>query len=463
MNDVHLIALVKFLSDSKYYSIVIPGHINDSILNEIPDARAISYVVSCQRLEDVDAFIVHKGLMHRIDPDALLEIYFNWSCVFANDVFCIFARQSKGNVDTTSHSAHLAPVTSFVSKLHQKHNTVGIPKSAVIVSAFGVQNVGDDLVSISSERMLRDVGIEQITKSGPNVSLDDIEHHDLIVLGGGGLLYDSDPENLENYLYPLRTASRLGKKTAVLGVGTQGLHSTIGRESTAGILRNVDFISVRSPLDKEVIEGLDGSIDLEVVDGQDMGFYAAGELRAHAIAVKVRRKLALFSISITIRERLAALGLDFERICSEILNRLIQDGYEVNLALHSLDDERYYYSLAEMHNLRILDLARLGIYGTASVYSRSDLVVTSRFHAIIYAAIFGRRVVSLYGDRCKSGRLLKSYLPSILRQSEEIEDFDLDRLMAKIDQATSPDPSEVKSCEEAAMVMKDRLAAAIMV
>lgn len=458
MLDTNLIQIIEFINSRKYECIIVPGYAHAILSEETPSVRYYSYIASFEDIDDVDAIVIHKGLMHRIDKRIFLEAYFNWVPVFANDVVCIFTKSGERNLGADLQRQHLRPVENFVAKLHNKHRKVNKPNSAVIVSAYGVQNVGDDLVSIASERMLLDVGIDEVTKSGPSVAIEDIEASDLVVLGGGGLLYDSDQENLENYLYPMRAAASRGKRTAILGVGSQGLHSPIARACTARILRDVDLLSVRSPLDKEVLEGLDSSVKLDVIEGQDMAFYIADDLRALAIDVRSEEKAALFSVSITIKERLAIAGIDIGEACNAIITDLKEKGYKVSLALHSTDDEDFYAAISRRNDVRIVDLASIGIFGTASLYARSDLIITSRFHAIIYGAIFGKSVVSLYGNKCKSGRLLNSYLQSILRQSEEIEKLNLNRLLGKIAHAAPVEASEVQACEKLAKSVKDKLA-----
>ena len=112
-------------------------------------------------------------------------------------------------------------------------------------------------------------------------------------------------------------------------------------------------------------------------------------------------------------------------------------GYEVLLTVHSTDDLQFYKELSKSLAVRIVSLDRLGIFGTARLYASADAVVTSRFHALILSAIFGKPVVSLYGAG-KGGRLLSSGLPSLKDQSQDINAFNLKEFLDKISNCKPP-------------------------
>ncbi|MBW4092543.1 MAG: FkbM family methyltransferase [Proteobacteria bacterium] len=50
--------------------------------------------------------VLHKGQVDSLDLDALLPTLIRWQCIFANEVFCVFAPDA----DTTAESRHLEPL-----------------------------------------------------------------------------------------------------------------------------------------------------------------------------------------------------------------------------------------------------------------------------------------------------------------------------------------------------------------
>ncbi len=91
-----------------------------------------------------------------------------------------------------------------------------------------------------------------------------MEAADLVVVGGGGLLYDihhlgePDVENVGNYTAPFLRARLLGKPAVGLGLGTQSIATPLGRRAFGHALRAADLLTVRDDGDVETLRGQAG-------------------------------------------------------------------------------------------------------------------------------------------------------------------------------------------------------------
>ena len=222
----------------------------------------------------MDAILIHKDLLHRLGNDLVSCIYFLWHPCFANEVYVVFAKSSLKRSLPQQESGlaeHLGPIESFVAARPLTCKRPPKTGRVAVVSAFGVGNIGDDLVSLASARMLEDIGFSEVTLTGPNPSYDVLCDADVIALGGGGLFYDSDLENLANYIYPLQEARRQRKPFLALGVGVQALHSELGKSIYRQNLAFADLLAIRDQVDADQLLEIDRSL-LEHFCRQRYGF-----------------------------------------------------------------------------------------------------------------------------------------------------------------------------------------------
>ncbi len=79
----------------------------------------------------------------------------------------------------------------------------------------------------------------------------EIERLDLLILGGGGILFDKEADV---FLRELEIASQLGVKTMVYAVGVGPLNTDFSRKRVTEVLNNVDVITVREREAKKILE-----------------------------------------------------------------------------------------------------------------------------------------------------------------------------------------------------------------
>lgn len=91
--------------------------------------------------------------------------------------------------------------------------------------------------------------------------LAEIERLDLMLLGGGGILYDREAEF---YLRLVRLAQEVGVATATYAIGAGPLERPADRESVAAVLNEMELISVRETAAKRLLEEIGVERDITV-------------------------------------------------------------------------------------------------------------------------------------------------------------------------------------------------------
>jgi polysaccharide pyruvyl transferase CsaB len=81
--------------------------------------------------------------------------------------------------------------------------------------------------------------------------LDDVRRLDLLLLGGGGILYDREAET---YLRTVRLAQEAGVPTATYAIGAGPLERPSDREAVANVLNRMTLITVREAAAKLLLE-----------------------------------------------------------------------------------------------------------------------------------------------------------------------------------------------------------------
>ena len=456
MTDNNLGEALLALRNSALKTVVIPDYLYST---QSGLAKEVFPYIALKKelLSQVDAILIHKGLMHRLGVDVVSQVYFSWFPCFVNEVFALFSKSPSKFLPNSGSSDpfdHLGPLEVFLAREPACFDRNRPLSNAAVVSAFGVGNIGDDLVSLASQQLLLDVGLSNVVLTGPDPTYEQLCDADVIALGGGGLFYDYDLCNVANYIYPLQEAKRQKKPFLALGVGVQGIHSALGKAIYIQNLPSADLLSIRNEVDARELLELDPSLS-NIFVGNDMAFYLAETLRASASAVQKDRRIALFSVSITHEGHLKKQGFDLKVIAQKTIGHLRARGYEVLLTLHSSDDFEFYKELSRTLSVRMVSLERLGIHGTAKLYASADAVVTSRFHALILSAIFEKPVVSLYGSG-KAGRLLNLGLPSLKPQSQDISAFNLKEFLDKISNCKPPAREDVEKCIAGAVGIRDQ-------
>lgn len=464
MTDSIFQNMVRLVQSSDCETVVVPDDMYAFVSKN--KKKIIPYIaLTDSDLQSIDLVVVHKGAMHRLGHQALSAVALSFKPTYADEVYVCYERGGKSgsgiSVGAGEEGAlfmqHVPPVRGYLAGEVVASRPRRAVQSAVLVSAYCVGNIGDDLVSLAAKKMLQDAGVPEVTLAGPNVTYDAIQNADVVAVGGGGLFYDSDIVNCGNYLYPLQEAQRQGKFAAVLGVGVQGITTPVGKQAYATHLQSVDFLSVRDPIDRRELIAVDDRLG-RTIAGADMAFYMADDVRRVGQPFATEKPLALFSISSVLEARLAKRGYALADVAAGIIQSLKSRGYDVLLVLHSEDDRKLFTILSEKEGLPLIESASFGLGATARLYASASLVVTSRFHALILGVMFSKPTVSLNSSTGKTGKLVTSYLGSIKDQCQSLESFDLGEIIGKLQHAQPVETREVEHCVAMTHAMRAELA-----
>ena len=148
----------------------------------------------------------------------------------------------------------------------------------LIVGAFGYGNLGDEAIRDIELKIFSEFG--EVKWDSPDMDREKVDWADVIVIGGGGLLYDSPPHrpwtgpdphpNVENYMRYADEAIKHNKTLIFFCIGEQGIHHPYTVKRYREVLNQADHISVRDPEDAAILYSL--GIDRDVLVAGDPAF-----------------------------------------------------------------------------------------------------------------------------------------------------------------------------------------------
>lgn len=444
--------------------ILCPDHMCRALARALPGRLVIPFCAGpTLTAGQIGAVVLHKPSMHRLDFALLAEVVARFPPVHADAVFVLYRRGAAPDALPPEMALHLSIVDHVLRHLPLPAPGPPRRRRAVVVSAHGAGNIGDDAVSLAAAHIARSVGFEEVDLSGPAWSPEQVDSADLVIVGGGGLLYDihhlgdADVENVGNYTSPILRARLLGKASAGLGLGTQSIATPLGQRAFGHALRAADLLTVRDEGDvAELRERLS-------MAGARLTADLAFALRALERPGRPRpppvpmaadgpagRPLALVALPATISRAFG--GMDGLVEYGAALLRELAETHQVLVAQHSADDAELCASLRQAAGARVQPLDRIGVRASLALYRAASTVVTGRYHGIIFAALGGRaRVVAIGRESTKIGRLLRHDLLSL--GGARLDPADLKRTAPAdaLGRAAHPAPAEVRRLEARAL------------
>ena len=185
------------------------------------------------------AFCARKDLLHRLDRRLVEAIATPEQITYSNDAFFVAClsppRTFRGLYEERRYRDYMGKRASVLANAQGRNSTPywRIDKGAgnfkaLVVGATNMGNVGDDIIAGSIGSWLREAKADcSVFYSDFRVSRADLADFDLVIVGGGGIVYASqfgqnETDNLANYFkIPLWT-KELSIACIVLGVGVQG-------------------------------------------------------------------------------------------------------------------------------------------------------------------------------------------------------------------------------------------------
>jgi hypothetical protein len=295
----------------------------------------------------------------------------------------------------------------------------------LVASANGYGNVGDDICGYGAKYLIEKLDPQaEVVVTSPPFDEKLAEQADVIVLGGGGIFYDGDRANVENYLSYLEYAQKHGKRSVVLGVGVQGIGTDWGKQRYREVLNRCDLVTVRSPHDKELLDGIGVE---NVYATQDLGFLANEwvkpipfKLLRRLVGRITRRKpqlgLAVIDLHVIKGDAFDDTSANFMDSLENSLDHIC-DKFDVKLLVHSRDDKTWYDKLSSHPGVTIIPYQTIEDFPKFwSAYNNLDLVVGVRFHSIILGLLSKRPVVGVSSVGTKQDRLSRYQMPTLRKQ-----------------------------------------------
>jgi polysaccharide pyruvyl transferase CsaB len=194
------------------------------------------------------------------------------------------------------------------------------PVTIGVAGSYGGLNMGDEAILTVIVRELRrripGVRLVVFSRDAPHT----MEHHDvdavvdarsssrheltealsglsLLLLGGGGLLYDTEASS---YLHVVRTAQRLGVPTATYAIGAGPLEHAAERTAVAEVLNVMDLITVREPTARRLLEEI--GVENDVVVTADPALLLEPAPLPFATLQRERLEVGLRLVALSVRE-----------------------------------------------------------------------------------------------------------------------------------------------------------------
>lgn len=326
-------------------------------------------------------------------------------------------------------------------------------KTILIAGYYGFSNSGDDAVLASICRDIKkkgspyrarimsnrpvdtmeDYGVEAVQRKNPFVVYDEIKKADVLLMGGGSLLQDvTSSRSLYYYLSLILMAKSVGTKVILYANGIGPISRRINRWFVGKIVNKVDMITLRERLSKKVLAKL-GVTKPEVHVTSDPVF------NLDTVPRDVDQTLA--DEGVPADKPIAAVfyrewGKDKDYVgkTSAICDYIV-DKYDMNIAFVPMkhpSDLKVSIAIREgmAHKDRgYVMKARYDSDTMIQLIGRSDLIISMRLHALLYAAIQAVPMIGVVYDPKVKYYLDELKVPGV----EDVHSFEPEEMQTYID------------------------------
>ena len=396
-------------------------------------------------------FCVQKDKLWRLAEPVLRGCRSPYQIVYSNDVFfCgttspvtfpVYAQDMErrfAEFVELRESAYRGLMGRNSTRYWKISNTNGLRK-VLVVGASNMGNIGDDLLAEAIGKLVESVCRDCVVHyANFEVSRADVSDFDLIVVGGGGIIYSNqfganDTQNLANYLKLPIWADDAGVPCVLLGVGVQGRPRHIARDPMARAFatRSLSVASAVAVRDSASRNELGELAPVSVRLLPDLVFSLNAEKRTSGLEYQDRVRGMVAFVGEVFSERLKYFN---NVLLSNPLAVISATGADrVYFAIMSNDDVPHAKRFEELMNsvgvvCEVKDLRTESFEGVLRFFGELSGVVTTRFHGLVMAAMSGTPVLSVDLSFGKHSLLVRDHLPS-LKECVIDETFDRARIM----------------------------------
>lgn len=322
-------------------------------------------------------------------------------------------------------------------------------KRVTIFGASGCNNVGDDLLGVTLQLLLqKQLGDAIEVVLAPQHIREYIEQSDAIVIGGGGLIYDYDFANVENYVALIERAAAQQIAVYMMGMGVQHVFSEEAKVLYRRALRHVQAVTVRDDDEKAFFVDELGCEAHKVIISRDLAFLAPELIGEPKHPQPQDKKHLMISIA---DWKLSKANYDkIEKGLSEqykafvdYLHANIDDlarQYTVTLVCQAVEDKDLYKDLSEKHDVGLITFDTIESSKTLlDVYAQADLVITGRYHGLIAAVLADKPVICVSFGGHKQQKLINDSFPSLREQFYSVDTFTKQDVLGTLRDSTAWD------------------------
>jgi len=420
---------------------------------------------------DSVGFCVRKDLLYKIGPQLLLQIDSPHQVIYLNDVFVVCCINPPKSIEwfysvQERYNEYMELRESALIGSLGRHTTQywyiekkEAKKRILVIGASNMGNIGDDLIALSIGKHLRNAKSDcAISFSDFNVSKADLNDFDLVIVGGGGIVYsmgraeNNETENLANYFKFPYWANDLSIPCVIVGVGIPENPDHLFRdpyviEFLTKALSYVSAIIVRDNLSKITLEAITKK---QVILLPDLVFSYAREYPYYQSVNDIIKSNSIAFIGEIFSKKLTFFN--------NLLTSYFDDDYkmfkgkDIYYIVMSNDDECHkeqFITLLASKGIEcyIHDIRTASIYDALNIFKNMSGVITTRFHGLVLSIISGCPAITVDISYGKNSRLIMDYFPSIKNNLID-ETTEKNQILLKFDNFFNNPKSMLPSIDE---------------
>jgi len=226
----------------------------------------------------------------------------------------------------------------------------------------------------------------------------EVQRLDLMLLGGGGILYDREADF---YLHLVRAAQKAGVATATYAIGAGPLERSADRESVAAVLNEMELVTVREAAAKRLLE--EAGVERHIVVTADPALLLEPEPFTDSMLEREGLRAGQRMIGMSVRESGRAVSeisrSEYHDLLAHAADFMV-DRFDAEIVFVALEGK----DIREAHRV----IGRMALPERASVLKRDygprellglmehlELAVGMRLHFLLFAATAGVPVAAL--------------------------------------------------------------------